>query len=152
MIDAVLHDGYVLAQEYLPEVEQGDTRLFMLNGQMLQKDGHIAALRRVPQGGDVRTNITVGGRITRPKITDDVLAIAEAFGPGLTGDGMFLVGLDIAGSKVMEVNVFSPGGLYGAGMLAGVDFMPTVIAALEHKLDYKRRHPEAIPNARLATL
>jgi glutathione synthase len=152
MIEAVLRDGYVLVQEYLPEAEKGDTRLFMMNGEVLQKDGRIAAVRRVPQGGDMRTNITAGGRIAPPHITDDVLAIAEAFGPGLTRDGMFLVGLDIAGSKVMEVNVFSPGALEAAGCLAKVDFMPEVIAALERKVDTKRRHREEIPNVRLATL
>jgi glutathione synthase len=152
MIEAVLQDGYVLAQEYLPEIEQGDTRLFMMNGQVLRRDGKIAALRRISQGGDVRTNITVGAQIAEPLITDELLAIAEAFGPSLTRDGMFLVGLDIAGTKVMEINALTPGGLYGAGKVNGVDFMPTVIDALERKLDYRGKHPEAISNARLATL
>ncbi|MDH3239531.1 MAG: glutathione synthase [Alphaproteobacteria bacterium] len=152
MIEAVLQDGYVLAQEYLPEVEQGDTRLFLMNGQVLREGDHIAALRRIPQGGDVRTNVTVGARIARAPITDDLLAIAAVFEPGLRRDGMFLVGLDIAGTKVMEINAFTPGGLYGAGKVNGIDFMPTVIDALERKLDYKRKHPEATSNARLAIL
>jgi glutathione synthase len=61
MIDAVSRDGYVIAQEYLPAAEDGDTRLILLNGEPLRYKGKYAAYRRVRTGGDMRSNIHAGG-------------------------------------------------------------------------------------------
>ena len=59
----------------------------------------------------MRSNIHAGGRRPPPKSTEIALHIAEIVRPKLVQDGMFLVGLDIVGDKLMEINVFSPGGL-----------------------------------------
>ena len=67
MIDAVSRDGYVIAQEYLPAAEQGDTRLFIMNGRPLQVKGKYAAFRRVRTGGDMRSNIHAGGQAARSR-------------------------------------------------------------------------------------
>ena len=87
------------------------------------------------------------------KVTDAMLEVAEAVRPKLIADGMFLVGLDIVGDKLMEVNVFSPGGL---GQLRERStrrgFTDAVIDALEHKVELRRHYGGALPNARLATL
>lgn len=153
MIEAVLRDGYAVAQEYLPQAVEGDIRLFMMNGHILEEDGKVAAIHRFSLKGDMRSNITAGGRIARPEITDDIRVIAEAVRPRLMDDGMFFVGLDIVGSKILEINVFSPGGLYGAGKLAGVNFMHPVIEALEHKLQCALQEPEQLySNVELATI
>ena len=61
MIDAVSRDGFVIAQEYLPAAEQGDMRLFVMNGRPLRVKGKYAAFRRVRSGGDMRSNIHAGG-------------------------------------------------------------------------------------------
>ena len=61
MIDAVSRDGFVIAQEYLPAAEQGDMRLFVMNGRPLVEKGRYAAFRRVRSGGDMRSNIHAGG-------------------------------------------------------------------------------------------
>jgi glutathione synthase len=152
MIDAIARDGYVVAQEYLPTAEQGDTRLFMMNAQPLVYKGKYAAFRRQRSGGDLRSNLTVGGKIAKAEITRAALRMAEIIRPKLVTDGMFLVGLDIVGDKLMEVNVFSPGGLGSAQKLEGVDFSRAVIGALERKSEYHTHYRRGSDNPLLATL
>lgn len=152
MIEAVGRDGYVVAQEVLPDADQGDVRMFVMNGVPLRVGDDYAAFRRRPTATDRRSNMKVGGKAEAVKVTDEMLALAEAVRPKLLGDGMFLVGLDIVGDKLMEVNVFSPGGLGTAEKLYGVKFVDPVIDALEHKVAVRDHYPQGIANARLATL
>jgi glutathione synthase len=152
MIEALSRDGYIVAQEMLPEAEQGDVRLFLMNGVPLSVDGHHAAFRRVNAGRDPRSNMRVGGEPEPVEVDDQMLAVAEAVRPKLLADGMFLVGLDIVGSKLMEVNVFSPGGLGNCETLYGVKFTDAVIDALEHKVDLQGHYLNALENVDLATL
>ncbi len=152
MIETLTRDGYVVAQEYLPAAEEGDVRLFVMNGQPLNVEGEYAAFRRVNNTEDVRSNMHAGGKAEPVKITDEMLRLVELVRPKLLRDGMFLVGLDIVGDKLMEVNVFSPGGLGSAKATTGVDFTNAVIDDLERKLDLRRSYGVAIPNVRLATL
>ena len=152
MIEALSRDGYIVAQENLPEAEKGDVRLFLMNGVPLAVDGHHAAFRRVNESTDPRSNMRVGGVPEPVKVDDEMLAVAEAVRPKLLADGMFLVGLDIVGSKLMEVNVFSPGGLGNCETLYGVKFTDAVIDALEHKVDLRGHYRNALENVDLATL
>lgn len=152
MIDAVSRDGYIVAQEVLPEAEQGDVRMFLMNGSPLVLDGEYAAFRRVSTTSDRRSNMSVGGKAKRVKVTHEMLEVAEAVRPKLIEDGMFLVGLDIVGDKLMEVNVFSPGGLGTCETLYGARFTEHVIDALENKVDARQRYGPVLGNTRLATL
>jgi glutathione synthase len=152
MIEALGRDGYIVAQENLPEAEQGDVRLFLMNGVPLEVGGHHAAFRRVNAGTDPRSNMRVGGEPQPVEIDDEMLAVAEAVRPKLLADGMFLVGLDIVGNKLMEVNVFSPGGLGNCETLYGVKFTDAVIDALEHKVDLSGHYRGTLENVDLATL
>jgi glutathione synthase len=152
MIDAVSRDGYVIAQEYLPGAEQGDLRLFMMNGLPLRHRGKYAAFRRVRQGGDLRSNLHAGGRIAPAEVDGTVLRVAEIVRPKLVQDGMFLVGLDIVGEKLMEINVFSPGGLGSAQKMEGVNFNLPVIQALERKVQYNTFYGRNFDNLELAAL
>ena len=152
MIEAIGRDGYVVAQEYLPDAEDGDVRLFVMNGEPLEAGGHHAAFRRVNTTGDKRSNMRVGGEAKPVKVTDEMLELVDAVRPKLIADGMFLVGLDIVGDKLMEVNVFSPGGLGSCESLYDASFTDAVVDALEHKVELRRRHGDTLPNARLATL
>jgi glutathione synthase/RimK-type ligase-like ATP-grasp enzyme len=97
-----LGDGYKICQEYLPAAQQGDTRLFVMNGEPLRYKRRYAAFRRVRRGDDMRSNIHAGGKLARSEIGESHLA--EIVLPKLTQDGMFLVGLDIVGDKLMEIN------------------------------------------------
>jgi glutathione synthase len=152
MIDAVSRDGYVIAQEYLPAAEQGDTRLFIMNGQPLRYKGKYAAFRRVRSEGDMRSNIHAGGILAQAEVDATALRIAEIVRPKLVADGMFLVGLDIVGDKLMEINVFSPGGLGSAQKFEGVNFNFAVIRALERKVQYMSFYQRKFNNVDLATL
>ena len=152
MIDSVVRDGYAMAQEYLPAAEEGDLRLLMMNGLPLRHRGKHAALRRLRAGGDMRSNMHAGGQRAPARIDDKVLQVAEIVRPKLVADGLFFVGLDIVGDKVMEINIFSPGGLYGAELLEGVSFSCAVIEALERKVEYVRHYNRRFDNVEMATL
>ena len=152
MIDAVLRDGYVIAQEYLTAAEEGDTRLFLMNGQPLRYKGKYAAFRRVRSGDDMRSNIHAGGQKQQAEITDTHLRLAEMVRPKLVLDGMFLVGLDIVGDKLMEINVFSPGGLGSARQFEKVNFAHAVIEALEKKVQYMSYYRRNFDNVEMASL
>ena len=152
MIDAVSRDGYVIAQEYLPEAAEGDMRLFMINGEPFRYKGKYAAFRRVREGGDMRSNIHAGGKKAQAVVDDRVLRIAEIVRPKLVEDGMFLVGLDIVGDKLMEINVFTPGGLGSARQFEGVNFARGVIEVLERKAKYVGYYRRKFDNVDMATL
>lgn len=151
-IDAICRDGFVIAQEYLPEAKNGDTRLFLMNGEPLQVNGQYAMMQRVNASGDIRSNIHAGGKPTKVKMTDKILELAEIVRPKLVQDGMFLVGIDIVGDKLMEINVFSPGGLNVMGQMYDVDFSTEVIKSIERKVIYKNLYSNYLFNSRLATL
>jgi glutathione synthase len=122
MIEAVIRDGYCIAQEYLPAAAEGDVRLFVMNGRPLWHAGRYAAFRRVNGTGDARSNMHSGGHSEEVEVSDQMLALVEMVRPKLVRDGMFLVGLDIVEDKLMEINVFSPGGLGSSEHHTGVDF------------------------------
>ncbi|SDM08302.1 glutathione synthase [Catalinimonas alkaloidigena] len=153
IVEAISRDGYVIAQEFLPKATEGDTRLFVMNGQIIEHKGKIAAMKRVSGGSDdVRNNISAGGKVARAKIDDGMREIVELVRPKLIQDGMFLVGLDIAGDKLMEINVFSPGGLNVSSQLEDVDFSEPVIHALECKVHYKKTYKEHLDNRTVAMI
>jgi len=152
MIDSVSRDGFVVAQEYLPAAEEGDTRLFVMNGEALRYKNHYAAFRRVRRGGDLRSNLHAGGTLARASLTNEALELVEIVRPKLVSDGMFLVGLDIVGSKLMEINVFSPGGLGSARKFEGVNFAEGVVKALERKTQAMEYYQRQFDNLGMATL
>ncbi len=152
IFEAVSGEGYLIAQGYLPDATAGDIRLFLMNGRPLQRDGAYAALRRVPAKGEVRSNMHVAGTAAAAEITPKILEVAEMVRPKLIGDGMFLVGLDIVGDKILEINVFTPGGLPDIAGLHGVDLSVDVIIALEQKIETRRNYAGKIGNRALATL
>jgi len=152
MIEAVSRDGYVIAQEYLPEAAEGDMRLFMLNGEPLRYKSKYAAFRRLRSGDDIRSNIHAGGKKAKADVDHRALRIAEIVRPKLVADGMFMVGLDIVGDKLMEINVFSPGGLGSAQTFENVNFNTPVIASLERKVQYMGYYQRNFNNVDMATL
>lgn len=152
MVEAISRDGYVVAQEYMPKASEGDVRLFVMNGHPLEVDGRIAAFRRVNETADVRSNMHVGGKARKVDVTDEMREVVDLVRPKLLADGMFLVGLDIVGNKLMEINVFSPGGLGSCQELYGVDFAPAVIRALETKAHIREHYPDNLPNTSLAVV
>ncbi len=152
MLEAIGRDGYIVAQEYLTDASKGDVRIFIMNGYPLKVGNQYAAFRRVNPGSDIRSNMHVGGKAKRTKMTDTMLEVCEVVRPKLIDDGMFLVGLDVVGDKLMEVNVFSPGGLGSCQALYETDFASAVIKALEHKVSLHPHYGAQLDNVRLATI
>lgn len=152
MIDAVKRDGYIVVQEYLPLAEKGDVRMFLMNGRPLVHEGRYAVYKRMNSEGDLRNNLSAGGKPAKAEVTEDMLRIAEIVGPKLIEDGMFLVGLDIVGDKLLEINVFCPGGLGSLEITEGINFAEPIIDALERKVDHKERYFGNYTNNQIATL
>lgn len=152
MIEAVTRDGYCIAQEYLPGASKGDVRMFVMNGKPLWHEGKYAAFRRVNDTGDARSNMHTGGHSEEVEVTREMLELVEMVRPKLIRDGMFLVGIDIVDNKLMEINVFSPGGLGSSQHHTGVDFTVAVIRALERKVKCKAYYGAGVRNVDLATL
>lgn len=152
IIETVGREGYIIAQEYLPEASKGDTRLFVMNGKALEVDGKYAAVQRVNEKDDIRSNMHVGGKPNKVQVDERALGIVELIRPKLIEDGMFLVGLDIVGDKLLEINVFSPGGLYSCSDLNEVDFSLPIIEALENKVRYRNIYNGELTNRIVASL
>ena len=152
IVEAISRDGYVIAQEYLPQASEGDTRLLVMNGRALQYKGKYCAIHRVNSKDDIRSNLHAGGSTQPAKVTQTMLDLVELVRPKLIQDGMFLVGLDIVGDKLMEINVFSPGGIKDASLLEGVDFSIPLMESLESKVHYKKTYGYQIDNKTVAMI
>jgi glutathione synthase len=152
IIESISRDGYVVVQEYLRDAAAGDVRIFVMNGRALMAKGEYAAFRRVNATEDPRSNMHVGGKAKAVKVTDEMLHLVDLVRPKLVSDGMFLVGLDLVGLKLMEVNVFSPGGIGSASDLHEVDFASAVIDALENKVSLRNSYSGSLSNVALGTL
>src|SRR5690606_39627559 len=107
-----------------------------MDGEPIQIDGKYACVNRVQQKGDIRSNIHQGGRAQHAHIDDTILATISQVAEKLKEDGMYFVGLDIVGDKIMEINVFSPGALNLASKLNNVDRKSTRLNSSHVKISY----------------
>ena len=105
IIETLNRDGAqtVMVQKFIPAIEQGDKRVLVIGGQVVP-----FCLARIPQGGEVRGNLAAGGKGVAQAISARDREIAEALGPVLAARGLLLVGLDVIGDCLTEVNVTSP--------------------------------------------
>lgn len=133
-VEVIARDGYVLAQEYLPAATKGDIRFFLLDGEPIQIDGKYAAVNRVQQGDEIRSNIHQGAEAQVAEIDQALLDLVKQVSPKIKADGMYFVGLDVVGDKIMEINVFSPGALLHANTLNQVNYTAAIIQHLEKKV------------------
>jgi glutathione synthase len=152
MIEAIGRDGYIIAQAYIPAASRGDIRFFLMNGVPLRIGDKYCALRRVASSDDIRSNIHAGGTAEAVEIGETELRVVEMIRPKLIADGMFLVGVDIVGDKILEVNVFSPGNLNSCSTLNGVDFAVPIVDALERKVAIAKQYAQTFDNRHLAIL
>ena len=97
--------NYVILQEYIEGADKGDVRILLLNGEP------IGAMRRIPGSGDHRSNVSAGGSVARHALTKEEKSLCKQIGPKLVKDGLYFVGIDVIGGKLVEVNVMSPGGI-----------------------------------------
>lgn len=115
----------VMAQQYLPEVRQGDKRILLLEGEP------IGALLRVPADGEVRANLHVGGRAASTELDDADRLIVERLAPLLRREGLFFVGIDVIGGRLTEINLTSPTGMQEINALDGVRLEERVLDRVE---------------------
>lgn len=135
IVEVICRDGYLIAQEYLPEAQNGDIRLFVLNGKPLEVNGKYASVHRVQPKGEIRSNIHQGSEARAAEITPEMLDLVSKITDQLRKDGMYFVGLDLIGNKIMEINVFSPGGIGHASTLNGQDYATAILEDLERGCD-----------------
>ena len=130
IIETLNRDGAqtVMVQKFIPAIAQGDKRVLVINGQPVP-----FALARIPQGNEVRGNLAAGGVGVAQALTAQDLAIAHALGPVLVSRGLLLVGLDIIGECLTEVNVTSPTCFREITDQTGFDVAAMFIDALEQQ-------------------
>jgi glutathione synthase len=116
----------VMVQRYLTEITRGDKRILLINGEPVP---HVLA--RIPQGTEIRGNMAVGGKGVAQPLSAHDRAIAEAIGPVLAKRGLLLVGLDVIGDCVTEINVTSPTGFQEITQQTGFDVAKMFIDSLE---------------------
>ena len=128
ILETVTHFGErtVMAQRYVPEIKAGDKRILMIDGEPLPY-----ALARVPQGGETRGNLAAGGKGVAQPLSPRDLEIANRIGPVLREHGLFLVGLDVIGDYLTEVNVTSPTGMVEIAAQTDCDPASLFMDALE---------------------
>jgi glutathione synthase len=119
----------VMAQRYIPEIAKGDNRVLLIDGKAVPH-----CLARIPKAGESRGNLAAGARGVAQPLSKRQREIAEALGPTLAGRGLLLVGLDIIGDYLTEVNVTSPTCFREITDQTGFDVPGMFMDALERRL------------------
>ncbi|NRF69649.1 glutathione synthase [Aquincola sp. S2] len=128
IIETLNRDGAVslMVQKYLPEIAQGDKRVLVIGGQPVP-----FSLARIPQGSEIRGNLAAGGKGVAQPLTTRDRQIAESLGPILAARGLLLVGLDVIGDCLTEINVTSPTCFQEITQQTGFDVAKMFVDALE---------------------
>ncbi|MEE2690180.1 MAG: glutathione synthase [Pseudomonadota bacterium] len=104
-----------IAQKYLPAVRKGDKRIILLDGEA------VGAINRVPAANETRSNMHVGGKAEETEMTERDQEICDRIGPALSERGLVLVGIDVIGDYLTEINVTSPTGVQEVRRFGGAD-------------------------------
>ena len=130
MLETLLHGGAtVMAQRFLPAIKDGDKRILMVDGEPVPY-----TLARIPADGETRGNLAAGGRGVAQALTEKDRWIAEQVAPALKARGLLLVGLDVIGDCLTEINVTSPTCMREIDAQFGTDIGMDVMNAVENKL------------------
>jgi glutathione synthase len=134
IITTVTQDGYALAQEYMPEAEQGEKRLLLLNAEPIRVGDRVAIYRRravTGANGAAKTGTSLRGKCDFGPVE---ARICDILRPKLLADGLYFVAVDIVGDRILELNVFTPGGIHAVHELYGIDAADIMIADLERRV------------------
>ena len=131
----------IMVQEYLEEVHtEGDVRIMMLNGQFL------GSYRRIPQDNEFRANMCAGGIAVAHQMSPMEEHICSLISDRLVKDGLYFVGIDVIGGKLVEINCVSPGGLPRINMLQGLQLEIPVIDFVEEQASAKKKMSDVDPH------
>ncbi|NHX27588.1 glutathione synthase, partial [Escherichia coli] len=117
----------LIVQKFLPDVSNGDKRVILVNGEP------VGAINRVPQPGETRSNMHVGGRAEKVELTARDREICEAIGPVLREHGQIFVGIDVIGDYLTEINVTSPTGIQELERFDGTNTAEKIWQVIEAK-------------------
>ena len=117
----------LIVQKFLPAVEKGDKRVILVDGEP------VGAINRVPQAGETRSNMHVGGRPEKIGLSPRDLEICAAIGPVLREKGQIFVGIDVIGDYLTEINVTSPTGLQELERFDGTNAAARIWEVIEAK-------------------
>lgn len=117
----------IIAQRYLPKVREGDKRIILIDGEP------VGAINRVPAEHDSRSNMHVGGKAVKTELTDREREICARIGPSLRERGFILVGIDVIGDVMTEINVTSPTGIREVRKFGGADIAALMWDAIEKR-------------------
>lgn len=128
ILEALTHDGQrsIMAQRYIPEISQGDKRILLIGGEPVPY-----CLARIPLAGETRGNLAAGGRGVAQPLSKRDWEIAREIAPQLNKRGLLLVGLDVIGDYVTEINVTSPTCFVEITEQTGFDVGARFVEALE---------------------
>jgi glutathione synthase len=124
-IHAELAPEPVIVQKFLPAVSQGDKRILLVDGEP------VGAINRIPQKGQIRSNMAVGGTPEPVELTARDREICAAIGPELKRRGLIFVGIDVIGDYLTEINVTSPTGAQALKKFSGIDATEAMWARIE---------------------
>src|SRR5213076_3397407 len=116
-------------QRFVPEIAQGDKRILIIGGEVVP-----FCLARIPQGSEIRGNLAAGGKGVAQPVSARDREIAEALGPVLNARGLLLVGLDVIGDWLTEINVTSPTCFQEIQDQTGFDVSGMFLGALEARI------------------
>lgn len=119
----------IMAQRYLPEISEGDKRVLIVDGEVVE-----FALARIPSKGETRGNLAAGGRGVAMPLTEAERAVAQKVAPIVKEKGLMFVGLDLIGARITEINVTSPTCVREIDDQCGTNIATDFIAAIEKKL------------------
>ncbi|MBL8475839.1 MAG: glutathione synthase [Methyloversatilis sp.] len=128
IIETLTGDGRdtLMAQRFIPDIAQGDKRILLIDGEPVP-----FCLARIPKAGETRGNLAVGGRGVAQPLSEADWRIARALGPVLAARGLLLVGLDVIGDRLTEINVTSPTCFVEITEQTGFDVAAMFVDALE---------------------
>jgi glutathione synthase len=123
----------IMAQRFLPEIKEGDKRVLLIDGKPVPH-----ALARMAKPGESRANLAAGGTGVAQPLTKREQEIAAALGPKLAARGLLLVGLDVIGGHITEVNVTSPTCFREIQDQTGFDVSGMFLNSLEEKIEERK--------------
>lgn len=135
IIESLTHAGqsYIMAQEFIPDIiKGGDKRIFLINGEAVP-----GALARIPQNGEIRGNLAAGAKGVGVELSKRDRWICEQIGPTLRKKGLWLVGIDVIGDYLTEINVTSPTGIREINKLFSIDIAKLFFDFVANLLDSK---------------
>ncbi|WP_417435632.1 glutathione synthase [Idiomarina abyssalis] len=121
---------YAMVQKYLPEIKDGDKRILIINGEPVPY-----SLARIPSAGETRGNLAAGGSGRAQPLSDSDWALARKVAPELKKRGLIIVGLDVIGDRITEINVTSPTCMREIENAYDINIAEMVFQAIEEKLN-----------------